>query len=258
MNPSRDLPLTSHIGGETGHQARDCPTRNNPLCYNCKQTGHLSRDCPEPRNTATPGASGETDRVCYRCYQPGHMAKDCPTEGAAAGQECYKCGRLGHIARNCTSGAGGMGGGMRGGYGGGGGGYGGGYGGGFSQGAKQCYSCGGFGHMSRDCTQGQKCYNCQSIFPETLTLLLTFVHQAANMVISPRTVALPAPIAFATSANNPVTSRLSAPIDSPHCNPLSTIHSSRHTIDRAPNPDLAARLVGLGPCLTMQMELALV
>jgi cellular nucleic acid-binding protein len=147
----------TRLGGQTGHQARDCPTRDNPICYNCKQTGHLSRDCPEPRN---PAAGGETDRVCYRCYQPGHLAKDCPTEQAAAGQECYKCGRLGHIARNCPQGAGGMGG-MRGGYGGGGG-----YGNyGYGAGAKQCYSCGGFGHMSRDCTQGQKCYNCT--YPRT-------------------------------------------------------------------------------------------
>jgi cellular nucleic acid-binding protein len=26
--------------------------------------------------------------------------------------------------------------------------------------------------MSRDCTQGQKCYNCQSILPETFDFLL--------------------------------------------------------------------------------------
>ncbi|KAK9458565.1 uncharacterized protein V1516DRAFT_135264 [Lipomyces oligophaga] len=130
--------------GEAGHQARDCPKRGNPLCFNCNQEGHLSRDCTAPPK----------EKTCYRCNETGHISRDCPntqsTErfgGASApsGAECYKCGKFGHIARNCTSNGYGAPTGYQ------------------NQSGQTCYSCGGYGHLSRDCTQGQKCYNCGNI-----------------------------------------------------------------------------------------------
>lgn len=138
-------------GGDASHQARDCPKKGTPTCYNCGGEGHVSRECSAPPK----------EKTCYKCQQPGHMARECPTEGGApssggygGSQECYKCGQVGHIARNCSQqGGSGFGGGYGGGYG-----NNSGYGGGRGQ---TCYTCGGFGHMSRDCTQGQKCYNCE-------------------------------------------------------------------------------------------------
>jgi hypothetical protein len=68
-------------------------------CYRCKQTGHRAKDCPtkakkasETSNSSTaapkipteinkssPAAESAAD-ICYRCKQPGHLASKCPTK----------------------------------------------------------------------------------------------------------------------------------------------------------------------------------
>src|SRR5206468_3067862 len=110
------------LGGDTSHQARDCPKKGNPICYNCGGEGHVSREC----------TAAAKPKSCYRCGQEGHVSRECPNQESSqsggggwgggrggggyssgggysggGGQECYKCGQVGHIARNCTQSGGG-------------------------------------------------------------------------------------------------------------------------------------------------------
>jgi len=117
------------LGGDSSHQARDCPKRGSPTCFNCESNLFASGPKTQLTNNRWRGrltkfAVGNMSLM--RTFQEGHVSREC--QAPQKEKSCYRCGEAGHISRECpnpgngSGGGGGAGGGMSGGYGGGGGG----------------------------------------------------------------------------------------------------------------------------------------
>ena len=74
-------------GGKGGNQQGG--SRDNVVCYGCRQRGHFKRDCPQRKGGQGSQSTGRPQFhpgvVCSKCRNPGHYAGDCALNQTGSG-----------------------------------------------------------------------------------------------------------------------------------------------------------------------------
>lgn len=90
---------------ERGHQASECPNKNDMKigsCFKCGSSDHTTKKCKANIDEKLAGAFPFAK--CFICQEMGHLARSCPENPRGLypqGGGCKICGSVEHLKRDC-------------------------------------------------------------------------------------------------------------------------------------------------------------